>query len=493
MALTAVQCAQIINQSLSDLGYDYQIETTNDTTIKEGLEKVGSFAPSQRNAIMEQINLVVQNRNYGVMFDSSKNKFRDFLVDMTENGFGIEDIFHELIDARAPLWDGNATSEEIVKDLVSYDDNKIYKEFHTEPFSAQFKCTIDKRNYDKVFSMQGISRYIDTKLGNLSWSAEYYLMQVVVGIVQKMIADGNIVESTGHDINTKEGVDNIVEDIKTSISGFKTPTNLYNKGAKVYNPLTHNVEFKKVINMTNSDSDIFLVTTPENFNRIKVQGYSNAFNLSQYEIEGRVLFVPAGTSLGTNSSGEKALFALVDRRAIIVGIKTWFGSSFYVSNTGVTNQWLTLEGVKGYNTFFNAIAFFGDSVDMYEETIGAKSASMLTIINGDVGTASGSIIPESFFGNVYADGKNVVGEMKNYSISQGDYQYAGFSYSKAVKNVYGNIETSINIGGKNFILTSVDVDGSNISPTGSGTSSGTFTFDFIVNNNITFNFEVQSA
>ena len=285
----------------------------------------------------------------------------------------------------------------------------------------------------------------------------------------------------------------IVEDIKTSISGFKTPTNLYNKGAKVYNPLTHNVEFKKVINMTNSDSDIFLVTTPENFNRIKVQGYSNAFNLSQYEIEGRVLFVPAGTSLGTNSSGEKALFALVDRRAIIVGIKTWFGSSFYVSNTGVTNQWLTLEGVKGYNTFFNAIAFFGDSVDMYEETIGAKSASMLTIINGDVGTASGSIIPESFFGNVYADGKNVVGEMKNYSISQGDYQYAGFSYSKAVKNVYGNIETSINIGGKNFILTSVDVDGSNISPTGSATSSGTFTFDFIVNNNITFNFEVQSA
>ena len=123
MATTLTEGAQIINESLATLGYEYRIDTTSNETITAGLQVIGAYAPSQRNTIMEQMNLVIQQRNFGVIFDATKNKFRAFLVDMTPEGFGIEDIFHELLDGKATLWDGNATSEEIYKDLVGYKDS----------------------------------------------------------------------------------------------------------------------------------------------------------------------------------------------------------------------------------------------------------------------------------------------------------------------------------------------------------------------------------
>lgn len=356
MATTLLEAAGIVNESLRTLGYEYQIDTTSNESITEGLEEIGAFPKSQRNAIMEQMNLVVQMRNYGVMFDAAKNKFRAFLVDATYEGFGIEDIFHEITDGNAPLWDDTTNGEEILKDLVSYDENKIHKIFHTESESRQFKATVDRRNYDKVFTARGVTNYIDTKLANLAWSAEVYLMQRVIAVVMDMIAAGKIKYQSGFNPNTVDGVNNIVEKMKSTVDGFKTPSNQYNYGA-----LLKNGTYSPVVNITNSDDDVFIVTTPEYFNRIKVQGYSNAFNLSQYELEGRVIFAPAGTDFGTIND-EKVLFVVLDRRAVVLAIKHWAGTSFYIPNVERTNHWLNVELLKGYNTFFNAVAFTGEEL-----------------------------------------------------------------------------------------------------------------------------------
>ena len=369
MATTLAQGVEIVNESLRTLGYEYQIDTTNDTTMTAGLEAIGAYPPSQRNAIMEQMNLIVHQRNYGVMFDASKNKFRAFLIDLTEEGFGVEDIFHEIIDGIEPLWDSKDNENAVLTDLVSYDENKIHKLFHTEKAERQFKATIDKRNYRKVFTARGVVNYIDTKLANLSWSAEVYLQNVAVNLIKQMIENGDIVFNTGNDVNTKQGVANVVEKIKSVMGGFLTVSNEYNVGA--YDKVTST--YKPVYNITNSADDIFIITTPEYMERLKVQGYANAFNLSQFELDGRIIYAPAGTDFG-EKNGEKVQFVVIDRRTLLIGIKHWNGTSFFVPNVERVNHWLNTEFLKGYNTFFNAVAFTGKALGSF---FGGEGASVI--------------------------------------------------------------------------------------------------------------------
>lgn len=361
MAISTVKdCADIINESLKTLGYEYQIDTTSNTTIEEGLNKIGAFPPSQRNTIMEQMNLIIQARNYGVMFDASKNAFRRFLVSMDE-GFGIEDIFHELIDGIDPLWDDTTAegTQKVINDLYSYDANRIHKFFHTDSVGKEFKTTIDRRNYDKVFLPSRVTRYVDAKLANLSWSAEVWLMQFIISIIKTMIANGHVVFKEGFNPNTKDGVATLVEDINATSDGFLTPSKLYNLGVP-----NSAGGFDAITNITNSKEDIFLVTTPELMRRLKTRGYSNAFNLSEFELSGQIMYLPAGTDLGQRN-GKEVLAIALDRRAIVCGLFRWVGTSKFIENTLCMNHFLLTEVLYGYNTVFNCVAFVGDALGDY--------------------------------------------------------------------------------------------------------------------------------
>lgn len=364
MSVSIGEAVGYINDTLEELNFEgYKIPTPtggNDEEVKEALQKIAAASPYVRNQIMKQMNLIVQARNYGVMFDSSKNPMREFLVGL-EEGFGIEDIFHEVIDGIDPLWDGNGTTEEIVNDLYSYDTNKIDKCFHVRSVSKEFKTSIDRRNYEKVFLPNKITRYVDTKLANLSWSAEVWLQNIVAQEAAKMVSDRHLIIKTGFDISTEEGVTDVVEEARTIISGFQRPSKLYNKGA-----LQTDGTYVPVVNMTNKE-DIFIVTTPEYFERLKVRGYANAFNLSQYEIEGRILYLPNGTDLGSSTIlGEKIMMIILDRRAILAGIKTWAGTSNFIENTLVMNHFLLVDMLVGHNTFFNAVAISGIGLETWE-------------------------------------------------------------------------------------------------------------------------------
>lgn len=366
MATTLAEGVGILNQSLKNLGYDYQIDTTSTTTMTDGLEVIGAYPPEQLNAIMGQMNLILQARNFGVMFDAEKNPFRNFVVDMTEHGFGIEDIMHEIIEPTAALWDDKTNTDDVVRDLFSYDSNKIAKHFHTDSDSAEFKSTVDVRNYKKVFTAIALPRYIDTKLANMQWSAEIWLQNVGINLVKDMISKGDIVFSTGYNINNPDGVRNTVESIKATVGGFLTPNALYNKG--VWDSDSN--DYRPILQMSNSKNDIYIITTPENMERLKVQGYANAYNLSQFELDGRIMYVPAGTDLG-EYAGEDVLFVVLDRRALLLGIKYWLGSSKFIENVHRVNHFLVVEILKGYNTFFNAVAFTGESVDDFFNSKGA--------------------------------------------------------------------------------------------------------------------------
>ena len=386
---TVIQCAEIINRSLKTLGYEYQIDTTSNETIDAGLKAIGAFPPSQRNTIMEQMNLIIQARNYGVMFDASKNPFRRFLVSLDE-GFGIEDIFHELIDGIDPLWDDTTPegTQKIINDLYSYDTNRIHKFFHTDSVGKEFKTTIDRRNYDKVFLPSRVTRYVDTKLANLSWSAEVWLMQFIIGIIKTMVANGHVVFKEGYNPNTKDGVASLVEDINATTDGFLTPSKLYNLGVP-----NASGGFDAITNITNSKDDIFIVTTPELMRRLKTRGYSNAFNLSEFELAGQIMYLPAGTDLGQRN-GKEVLAIALDRRAVVCGLFRWVGTSKFIENTLCMQHFLLTELLYGYNTVFNCVAFVGDALGDYSggeggtlvvfnEDANSSGTALLVTVNGE--------------------------------------------------------------------------------------------------------------
>ena len=359
MATTLKEGVDIINESLKAIGYtDFEIDTTDDTTMTEGLEKLGTLPAEQVNPILNQMNLVLQTRNYAAMFSAEDNPFRAFVIDLIESGFGIEDIFHELIEGTSPQWDKSATGEEKADKLFSYDNNKIHKTFHIVNDANQVKTTIDMRNYKKLFTPFGVTHFMDTKIANLSYSMEVWLLDKIIEVAKLMIDNQRCIFKEGMDLNTIQGVANACELIRATTSGFTTINSLYNYG--VYDTSTQS--FRSVRTITKRAEDIYIITTPENFERLKVQGYSNAFNLSEFELKNRVIYAPAGTDLGESPTGEEVLFLALDRRTLVIGINFWKGSSQYIATSFETNNFLTAEILKGYNTFFNCVAFCGDSV-----------------------------------------------------------------------------------------------------------------------------------
>ena len=363
MALSATvkTFVDAVNTSIVDTGYaeKYTIAydaSSTDAGVLADVAKLANIPEDQMNKIMGQLNLIVQQRQFRAMFDAEKNGFRRFLVDLTEEGFGIEDVFQEVLDGRAPFWDDNdpqtiggdtVTSYE---DLTTQEKEKIKRKFHITPFERQFKTSTDRRNYSKVFMMASQQRYMDNKLANLSTSAELYLMKsILIGEVKELVESGEIIFNTSHSVANNQGIKNLLESIRATMGGMLQPTTAYN--------------YDGVETVTRSKDDLYIITTPEVFERLKVQTYSGAFNLSEMEIQGKVIYAPNGTNFGADPTTNKPVnFLILDRNAIVVGLKYWLGSNFFVPNKHIVNHWLTIEGIRGYNTFFNAVAYTIDGL-----------------------------------------------------------------------------------------------------------------------------------
>lgn len=363
MATTVIQAAQIINSSINKLGYQYQIDTTSNETATQGIEQIGAFSPSQLNKILDQMNLVLIFRNYGLMFDSAEDPTRVFWRDAINNGGGIEDIYHEIIESENGFWaedfdgldeDGaKALGGEIASDLVSYKENDIIKKFHTNMSRFRLKMSRTDLEISKVFTAEGVTRYIDTQMANLQWSANYKLMQETISAIVGAVNDRKVVFKEGFNLNTPNGVTTMVEAIRTVADGMHQPTTLYN--------------YMQILQRS-SDRDLFLVVTPSVINRIRVRGYANAFNLEEYRDNNRLIILPEGTDFGESPSGQKVHACLVDRRAIVIALRYWRMMPKVIENTDYINFFLNVQFLKGYNEFFNFVAFAGDELDFFNES-----------------------------------------------------------------------------------------------------------------------------
>ena len=400
-----------INKAVVDTGYaeKYTISYDSSSTDADVIPEIAKFAnvpEDQWNNVMGQLNLIVQQRQFRNMFDAERNDFRRFLVDMTEEGFGIEDVFQEVLDGHDPFWDDNdpqtrdGNSYGSWEDLTTQEKEKIKRKFHITPFEQQFKTSTDRRNYSKVFMLSSQQRYMDNKLANLSVSAELYLMKsVIIGQIKELVESGEIIFNTSHTVADNQGIKNFLESVRSTMGGMLQPTTAYN--------------YDGVETITRSADDLYIVTTPELFERVKVQSYSGAFNLSEMEINGKVIYAPNGTDFGKDpTTGKSVNFLILDSNSIVVGLKRWIGSNFFVPNKHITNHWLTIEGVKGYNTFFNAVAY---TVDGLSAEVGGTTTVAIIYTGQDVADISTLSIGDGdrTYYNYAMDGESAVFSTSN--------------------------------------------------------------------------------
>lgn len=469
MAITITQGAQILNEALRNYYGEgaYQIDTTSSTTIEEGFNKVGAVPPEMLNGILNQVNVVLVYQNYGTMFDESKNQTRAFWRDAVRYGGGLADIYQEILDPVQLIQDGSYTEGTWAADYAGksaseklalaqnnaayhfdFHSGDVQKQFHTSTDRKDFAISVSELEISKAFTPEGFAGYVSVKIANLQWSAEVYLQQAVIDNIKQMVSDQKIVFSTGHNLNTMDGVTEMVETIKTHTDAMQN--------------VSKNLNQAGICTISNAD-DIYLVTTPEFYNRMETRGAENAFNLNEYRIKNRIIMLPAGSDLG-EYNGEQVQAVLVDRRAIVMAMRYWKMAPFVPTGTDWQNYFLKIEFIKGYNTFFNAVAYTGEPIDdffgeverglLYVTSVSSLSSasdigSNVSIDDYQEGLAT--VLENNGF---YTDGVLVSGAYNGLGLMYKNASYFAFSkpvasnYTPAIKGVlyYPNYSSTTDLG-----------------------------------------------
>lgn len=382
MAFTLTQAAQMLNQSLSESGYDFQIDTTSQDTIGAGFKKVEAYPSSMKSCILEKQMVILKTKALSAMFTESDNPTRRFWRDTVDWGGSFQDIFVKLIQDEPGFWasdfcvdeDGKygngqyASEQELInalsKNLLGYKKEEVINHIYSDMIGFQIKLSMSDLEYAQVFTPSGYSNFVNVKYANFQASVEAKLMKIAIAEIQKMISDRKVIFKTGLGLNTANDVTTTVETINTVSDGMQNINSLYN--------------YAQVENLTRA-SDIFLVVTPEFINRIKSRGYANAFNLEQYKIDNRLIVLPAGTALGTDASGREVGAILMDYRAIAIAIRYWEVGKFIVSNTDYVNSFNKIKVIHGHADFYQAVAFVtgevGNFTDGESSIIGVYSDS----------------------------------------------------------------------------------------------------------------------
>lgn len=325
----------------------------NEPLTQETVNLIEGLTEEQQKALFNQMLLIGQQRGHDNLFSREKNSFRDFLIEASEFGWTIQDYMLEILEGITPQWvTGEYTDAEQAENLVKDYEQKVKSELHYRPFRKQFATTINDKEYKKSFYPSKLGSFIDRKISNLSNSAEIYLKDsVLIDEVKEMITSKDIVIKNGFTVNSGSGILSALETLKTDYEAFSQNNSSYNKDG--------------VISITPVDDLKYIITKASVMNRISVREYSAAFNLDQMKLDGRIIYVPEDYDFG-QVDGEDVLFVLVDRRAIVVAIQMYRMSSFYVGNQYKTNHWLGVEGVRGHNTFINAVAYTGEELGNFQ-------------------------------------------------------------------------------------------------------------------------------
>lgn len=332
--MTEQEIYNTLNTIYEDMGYaDKGSNFINADTITE----IGVTSPNLRSEFIDQIMLVLNQRFWRGIFTPDDNFARAFSVDLGENGWGMLETFQHFLEASTPMWQ-EENSDTVATDLVTPVSQKLSRKYYDSPLSAQFKNTIDRRNSAKIFTPEGMREFIDNATAILSASAEYFLMNEILNEIKNAI-DSNDFTTYYRPLSTDSRAQ--ILDTLSVIRGIAKDMTL---PSKLYNA-------EGVLNSV-IGSKVYIITNHLINERINVMGLAENYHVDLSDFNISTLFAPSEHPLF-----EDINFVILDRRAVIMGIRTYMLTNFYVKNTLWENFWMSVEGIKGHNRFFSAIAF----------------------------------------------------------------------------------------------------------------------------------------
>ena len=347
--MTKDQILEALNTAYNALGYGQGNDPV--TITEDNVSLIGALPDSQVQPFFGEINKILVERWFtNAINPSAKSLFRFVIRDNGGHGFGIIDRFVNLINGTSYP----SAAADIAADLVSAADNPVDVKRYTEAYEpGHYKATIMRQQLRKFLSPGGMEEYISQVEANLFNSAEYDMLKEVAAMMKRAVEGNALVVDPSVDMTSENGLATLCEKMMTAYDAFRQPTASYNKGERVMS--------------TPDGADVVIVTTPSRWNRLKARLWADRYNLAQIYIDGKVLFAPEGTDLGTytyTEGGETKTaavqFLVTDARGFCLDIKTLEILPFVVSNMNYINQFLHVEGVEGsVPTFCNCIAFAG--------------------------------------------------------------------------------------------------------------------------------------
>lgn len=362
----------ILNTARVEAGYEDRIPEIN----QQNLHNLSLLAPTELNDFLNVLAKIVRQYVYDTTYDSTENPFAEFFSEKLPVGSTVEDLYVDLITGATPAWDDDGSY------ALSKKAPNVKSIYHSENYEMQYKVSTSYAQMKSAFlTMGGFDSLVNRIKGTLNSSAQYDLYLQCLELIQTAYMNGVFQLKWGYSLDTEDGIKKYLKDLKTTYKDMQFMTNKYN----YYHMLTK----------TRRD-DIVIVTKPKYLEKINVDYLAGVFNLSQAELNARIIEVPDDYGFGSYDKGNSTIIAFMfDKRMFRIFPTLYEGSAIYNPASLVDNTFLTLAYIFSYGLFFNAVAFVGGEnpnkqaiIGKAPETVTAFTANGKDIKNKTVQDAS---------------------------------------------------------------------------------------------------------
>lgn len=349
----------ILNTARVEAGYEDRIPEIN----QENLHNLSLLAPTELNDFLNILAKIVRQYVYDTTYDTSENPFAEFFSEKLPVGSTVEDLYVDLITGATPAWNDDGSY------ALSKKAPNVKAIYHSENYEMQYKVSTSYAQMKSAFlTMGGFDSLVNRIKGTLNSSAQYDLYLECLELISTAYNKGVFQRKYGYNLDSEDGIKTYLKDLKTTFKDMQFMTNKYN--------------YFHMLTKANRDN-IVIVTKPKYLEKINVDYLAGVFNLSQAELNARIIEVPDDYGFGSYDNDTNPIIALMfDKRMLRIFPTLYEGSAIYNPASLVDNTFLTLAYIFSYGLFFNAVAFVGGTDSTTQGITGEAPATVTAFTAG---------------------------------------------------------------------------------------------------------------
>lgn len=361
---------EILEQVVATATAETQTRLAN-VDLKNGAEvySVLQDYPTTKNEFISTLtNKIVGSKTYSKIYENQLKMLHKGKLDW---GVGLSQIFVEMCESKGFLdhFDSSAATPEA--DLIRKLESDVKEMFIERNFRLKYKTSVSDAQLRSAFvNATGLNNLINNLVSRNASSAEYKEFNMMKQILEssatlrqlKETATGElelsetvlpIAKQPMHQVivgdfasDKKEWADNFTETIRSLAGRMKFPSRKYNMVG---------------VNTWCDTSDLVLVTTPEVGARLDVRTLAQAFNVSEAELNIRVILVDElpkqfASDVSGSLESKECYGILMDCNHVQFYDTVIENGNFYNPDQLTTNLFLHRQGLASLCGFCNAVA-----------------------------------------------------------------------------------------------------------------------------------------